>query len=214
MRKHIVLSFIILISTCIILRFQHPVLIYMREHLRELATRNPIGIFPINRGNIPLNPLEDCLDLLLNQSTAQIPTLTLITELKCTVAWSRMRDFLYREGMQRSRIPFLVFWAGKKSEIIGNQDSSLSIGSTVWSGNASPMPKLVLATPGYVDIPFTKGYVEINGSLAHGWFEKDRYVEDVYLHQKQLHLRFGGDFFINGSFGIHPLCSMGRHFSG
>ena len=111
-------------------------------------------------------------------------------------------ELLIQKGYAEVRIPFLVFWAGKKSEIIGNQDTSLSIGSTVWSENASPMPKLVLATPGYVDIPFTKGYVEINGSLAHGWFEKDRNIEDVYLHQKYLHLRFGGDFFINGSFGI------------
>ncbi len=110
--------------------------------------------------------------------------------------------FFLQRGYAEIRIPFLVFWAGKKEEIIGNQDSSLSIGSTVWSGNASPLPKLVLATPGYVDIPFTKGYAEINGSLAHGWFEQDRYVENIYLHQKQLHLRFGGDFFINGSLGL------------
>jgi len=109
---------------------------------------------------------------------------------------------LMQKGYAEVRIPFLVFWAGKKEEIIGNQDTSLSIGSTVWSWNARLMPKLVLATPGYVDIPFTKGYAEINGSLSHGWFEEDRYVEDVYLHQKHLHLRFGGDFFINGSLGL------------
>ena len=111
-------------------------------------------------------------------------------------------EFLIQRGFAEVKIPFLVFWAGRKEEIIGNQDSSLSIGSTVWSANARPMPKLVLATPGYVDVPFTKGYVEINGSLSHGWFEKDRYVNNIYLHQKHLHLRFGGDFFINVSAGL------------
>jgi hypothetical protein len=116
---------------------------------------------------------------------------------------------LIHRGYAQVKTPFIVFWAGKKEEIIGNQDSLLSIGSTVWSGNASPMPKLVLATPGYVDVPFTKGYVEINGSLAHGWFEKDRYVTNVYLHQKHLHLRFGGDYFLNASLGLIHFAQWG-----
>jgi len=107
------------------------------------------------------------------------------------------------------KIPFLELWAGRKEEIIGNQDSLLSIGSTVWSRNALPMPKVVLATPGYVDVPFTKGYVEVNGSLGHGWFEGNRYVENVYLHQKQLHMRFGGDYFINVSGGIIHFAQWG-----
>lgn len=107
------------------------------------------------------------------------------------------------------KIPFLLFRAGRQEEIIGNQDSVLSIGSTVWSMNAHPMPKLVLETPGYVEIPFTKGYAEINGSLSHGWFERDRYVNDVFLHHKQLHLRLGGDFFINGSLGIIHFAQWG-----
>jgi hypothetical protein len=111
-------------------------------------------------------------------------------------------EFLLQSGYVEVKIPFLVFWAGMKEEIIGNHDSILSIGSTIWSANSRPMPKLVLATPGYVDIPFTKGYAEINGSLSHGWFDKERYVNNIYLHQKQLHLRLGGDFLINGSVGL------------
>lgn len=111
-------------------------------------------------------------------------------------------EVLMQRGYAEVKIPFLVFWAGMKEEIIGNHDSILSLGSTVWSSNARPMPKLALATPGYVDIPFTKGYAEINGSFSHGWFDQERYVNNVYLHQKHLHLRFGGDFLINGSFGL------------
>jgi hypothetical protein len=117
--------------------------------------------------------------------------------------------FLLQRGYAEVKTPFLVFWAGRKVEIIGNQDSALSIGSTVWSGNARPMPKLVLATPGYVDVPYTKGYVEVNGSLAHGWFERDRYVKNVFLHQKQLHLRCGGDYFINFSAGLIHFAQWG-----
>lgn len=116
---------------------------------------------------------------------------------------------ILHEGFIEMNTPLLTFRGGMKEEIIGNQDSLLSIGSTVWSQNHRPMPKLVIETPGYVDVPLTKGYIEINGSLAHGWFEKDRYVENVMLHQKHLHLRFGGDFFINGSLGFIHFAQWG-----
>jgi hypothetical protein len=106
------------------------------------------------------------------------------------------------QGYVAIKTPLLTFRAGMKEEMIGNQDSTLSSGGSVWSANARPMPKLVLATPGYVDVPFTKGYVEVNGSLAHGWFEKERYVENVYLHQKHAHIRFGGDSRLNVSLGL------------
>ena len=117
--------------------------------------------------------------------------------------------FLVPRAYVKVKIPFLELWAGRKEEIIGNQDSLLSIGSTVWSWNALPMPKVVIGTPGYVDVPFTRGYVEINGSVGHGWFERDRYVENVYLHEKQLHMRFGGDYFINASLGILHFAQWG-----
>ncbi|WP_446012153.1 capsule assembly Wzi family protein, partial [Candidatus Electrothrix sp.] len=111
-------------------------------------------------------------------------------------------NLVLHQGYAEIKTPLLTFRAGRKEEMIGNQDSTLSTGGSVWSGNARPMPKLVLATPGYVDVPFTKGYVEVNGSLAHGWFEKERYVEDVYMHQKHAHIRFGGDSRLNVSLGL------------
>lgn len=127
-------------------------------------------------------------------------------------AYSRFQQnnvILLPRAYVKVKIPFLELWAGRKEDIIGNQDSLLSIGSTVWSMNALPMPKVVLATPGYIDVPFTKGYVEVNGSVAHGWFEGDRYVKNVFLHQKQLHMRFGGDYFINASLGLIHFAQWG-----
>lgn len=118
--------------------------------------------------------------------------------------------FFLQQGYAQVRTPFLLFRAGmKEGEAIGSQDSLLSIGSTVWSRNARPMPKLVIATPGYIDVPYTKGYVEVNGSLAHGWFEEARYVDNVYLHQKHVHVRAGGDLFINFSMGFLHFAQWG-----
>ena len=116
--------------------------------------------------------------------------------------YGEKNELVLHQGYIEIKTALLTFRAGRKEEVIGNQDSILSTGGSVWSANARPMPKLVLATPGYVDVPFTKGYVEVNGSLAHGWFEKERYVENVFLHQKHAHIRFGGDFRLNVSLGL------------
>jgi len=118
------------------------------------------------------------------------------------------RGYLHEAYLEIRNSWFLVR-AGKKEEVTGNQDTTLSLGSTIWSGNARPMPMLVAGTPGYIDIPFTGGYAEVNALLAHGWFESDRYVKNVFLHRKHLHLRFGGDFFINGSVGFQHVAQWG-----
>ena len=78
---------------------------------------------------------------------------------------------------------------GRQEEVIGLVDSTLSLGSTTWSRNTTPMPKAVLQTPEYVSVPGTDGFVGVRGYLAHGWFESDRFVEDAYLHQKNAYLR-------------------------
>lgn len=117
--------------------------------------------------------------------------------------------YVIHQGYAEIKSPYLVLRAGRKEEVIGNQDTLLSQGAATWSSNHTPIPELVLATPGYIDVPFTKGYVEVNGSLSHGWFEKDRYVENVYLHQKHLHMRVGGDFFINASVGLIHFAQWG-----
>jgi hypothetical protein len=126
--------------------------------------------------------------------------------------YSRLKQneaFYMHQGYAEIKSPYLVFWAGRKEEIMGTQDSLLSIGSATWSRNVRPIPKLVVATPGYVAVPFTKGYLELNGALAHGWFEQGRYVENVYLHQKHLHVRIGGDYFINASLGLIHFAQWG-----
>ncbi|MGC9472486.1 MAG: capsule assembly Wzi family protein [Bacteroidales bacterium] len=118
------------------------------------------------------------------------------------------RGTLHEAYVEMQNSWFLIR-AGKKEEITGNQDTTLSLGSTIWAGNARPMPMLVAGTPGYIDIPYTGGYAEVNALLAHGWFERDRYVKNVFLHRKHLHLRFGGDFFINGSLGLQHFAQWG-----
>lgn len=86
------------------------------------------------------------------------------------------------------------FVAGRRREIIGSQDSTLSSGGTLWSGNALPMPMLRLGTSDYIRLPILKHWLQVKGVFAHGWFENSRpFSKDVFLHYKSLYLKFGKD---------------------
>ncbi len=82
----------------------------------------------------------------------------------------------------------LEVWAGRRREVIGLVDSSLSSGSYAWSGNALPLTKIQVAIPDYIP---HKGLFSIKGFYAHGWFESGRFVNNAMLHQKALYGRFG-----------------------
>lgn len=99
--------------------------------------------------------------------------------------------------------------AGMWEEVIGSREPSLSSGSIIWSGNARPMPKIQIGTPGYVDVPYTHGYAEVSGLLAHGWFIDDRYVEDVLLHHKNIYFRLGGPLPVNLHYGFNHYAQWG-----
>lgn len=82
----------------------------------------------------------------------------------------------------------LEVWAGRRRELIGLVDSTLSSGSYAWSGNALPMLKIQIAVPDYLPRHSLFGF---KGFYAHGWFENDRVFRNTMLHQKALYGRFG-----------------------
>ncbi|MFP4557038.1 MAG: capsule assembly Wzi family protein [Bacteroidales bacterium] len=98
---------------------------------------------------------------------------------------------------------------GAWEETIGNEYTPLSSGSILWSDNARPLPKIEVGTPGFVEVPYTKGYAEVSGSLAHGWFEEGRYVQNVYLHRKYIYGRVGGSLPVNITFGLMHVAQWG-----
>ena len=98
--------------------------------------------------------------------------------------------------------------AGARRETFGNQHNPLSSGSLLYSGNARPIPKIA-ASSDYIPVPFSKGYIEFKGYLSHGWFEKDRYTENPFLHHKNAYVRVGGDFPINAHYGFHHYAMWG-----
>jgi Capsule assembly protein Wzi len=101
-------------------------------------------------------------------------------------------QFLIPEAYLKAKFGAFEIYAGRRKEIFGLVDSTLSSGSYIWSGNALPMPKIQISTPNFVPLGFTKGFLSFKGNYAHGWFENSRTdVKNFYLHQKSLYFRLG-----------------------
>lgn len=97
---------------------------------------------------------------------------------------------LVPEAYVKVRRGIFELYVGRRREIFGLVDSTLSTGSYAWSGNAMPVPKIQLAIPEFTPIGFTKGLVAIQGTYAHGVLGGS-YIRNTMLHQKSLYLRIG-----------------------
>lgn len=98
---------------------------------------------------------------------------------------------LLPEAYVKVRRGVFEVYAGRRREKFGLADSTLSTGSYAWSGNAMPVPKIQLAIPIFTPIRFTKGWVAVQGTYAHGYLDASGYINNTMLHQKSLYLRFG-----------------------
>ncbi|HEV7382798.1 MAG TPA: capsule assembly Wzi family protein [Dyadobacter sp.] len=94
------------------------------------------------------------------------------------------------EAHAKIRFRFLEFYAGRRREVVGLGDSTLSSGFYAGSGNAIPIPKIQIGTIGYVPFAFKK-FLSVNASFAHGWINEPPYMYAARLHQKQVYFRLG-----------------------
>ncbi|GAB3954747.1 capsule assembly Wzi family protein [Spirosoma harenae] len=101
------------------------------------------------------------------------------------------RNLLLPEAYVKVRRGIFEAYVGRQREKFGLADSTLSTGSYAWSGNAMPIPKLQISIPTFTPIGFTKGWVAVQGTFAHGYLDASGYINNTMLHQKSLYLRFG-----------------------
>lgn len=97
--------------------------------------------------------------------------------------------FLLPEAYLKVRYGAFEFYGGRRREIMGLVDTTLTSGSYIWSGNALPMPKIQISIPNYRQIG--KSSIFIKGGMSHGWFGDQGYVKNYYLHQKWFYGRIG-----------------------
>lgn len=98
--------------------------------------------------------------------------------------------FLLPEAHAGVRFKMMELWAGRRKEVMGLGDTTLSSGFYAMSGNSLPIPKIQIGTVGFTPLKFTKNFVAIHGGFAHGWIDSD-YIQGIRLHQKFLYFRFG-----------------------
>ena len=100
------------------------------------------------------------------------------------------QQVLLPEAYAKIRFGKVELWGGRRRQILGLVDTLLSSGSYSVSNNALPMPQIQIAIPDYIPIGFLGKAVAFKGQLAHVWFNVP-YVQNAYIHQKALFLRFG-----------------------
>ncbi len=100
---------------------------------------------------------------------------------------------------------------GKREEYLGCQDSVLSCGGILFSKNTRPMPKITAGIEHFTPVPFTQGWIEVKGAIAHGWFTDNTYMKDVYLHHFYAYGRVGGKLPVHLSYGVDHVAQWGGY---
>jgi hypothetical protein len=102
------------------------------------------------------------------------------------------------EAYGKLRVSIFELMGGRKKEIMGLVDSSLSSGAFAISGNALGIPKIQLSIPEYYRIPILGNFFSLKGNFALGWIgetpiQSSLYLSQVqtYFHQLSLYGRFG-----------------------
>ena len=109
---------------------------------------------------------------------------------------------------------FVEIGSREQNQVV--RDNLLSSGSFVKGTNAKPIPQIHVGTNGFWNVPYTKGWVQINFDFGYGKFldgnyreqrfndaqdVNESYAKGIYYHQKHLYIRqFGGTgyWFENG----------------
>jgi hypothetical protein len=101
----------------------------------------------------------------------------------------KQSDIMLTEAYLSGRRGRWEIWAGRRKEVYGLGDTTLSGGLYAWSGNARPMPKIQIGTRDYIN--FLGKWLGVNMSWSHGMFDSQGLLKGDMLHQKSLYGRLG-----------------------
>ncbi len=99
--------------------------------------------------------------------------------------------------------------AGIRPMIYETQDTALTMGSMIFSGNSQPLPHVTIGIDQYRPFPGLFGYFEIKGGLTHAWMADNVYMRRSFLHHKFAGVRFGGRLPVNISYEFHHAAQWG-----
>ena len=101
--------------------------------------------------------------------------------------------------------------AGIRPMMYETQDTALTMGSMIFSGNSQPMPHVTIGIDRYVAFPGTFGYMEVKGGLTHAWMADNIYVNHAFIHHKFAAVRVGGRLPVNISYEFHHAAQWGGY---
>ncbi len=108
-----------------------------------------------------------------------------------------------------ARLYIFDITVGIKPMIYETQDTALTSGALVFSGNSQPLPHITIGIDKYVPVPGCYGYFELKGGLTHAWMPDNVYIQHCLLHHKFIGLRFGGRLPVNFSYEFHHAAEWG-----
>ncbi|CCH53508.1 hypothetical protein BN8_02607 [Fibrisoma limi BUZ 3] len=162
--------------------------------LAASTTRTPFWLRANQYGIVPANSPGGLFIVGANGRIGrEIPTrkLQLTYGLEAVGVFSKSSKVLLPEAYVSAQLGKFYVYGGRRKEIIGLGDSTLSSGFYSWSQNALPMTKIQIGTNGFVPLGFTNGLIAINAFYSHGWFPDTDSIRNSYLHQKVLFGRIG-----------------------
>lgn len=114
--------------------------------------------------------------------------------------------------------------AGMKANDRSLFDSPLGVGDIVLSDNARPVPQVRLGFIDFQDIPFTRGWVQIQGEVAYGKFTDSDWLRnrfnhynsfittDVWFHYKRCYFRTNPDQPFSVTVGMQHAAQFGGYY--
>ena len=175
----------------------------------SLGKQIPFWMLSNNFGKYSLSNAQAFAGIHLERSFTQGKNLDYFYGVEGVARLDKSSEAYLHQWYVGGKLWFTRIWAGAREEVYGNQDMVLSSGGLLWSGNARPMPKMMIDVPEYTTIPFTFKLVEFKGGMSHGWFEDDRYVKNAWLHHKYGYIRFGGWLPVKFHYGMHHFAQWG-----
>jgi hypothetical protein len=175
-----------------------------------LLASNKYGIYSVNKNQLYAR---------ISAVKTSIKTIDVYYGIDLVENYSKNNNLFIQQLYGAVKFHSIHLKGGLKEDFYCNHDSILSIGGTLWSTNARPIPQIYLGIPEFTYVPFTKKFFEIKGGISHGWLgEKDQFVKNAYLHSKYLVGRFGpekiklqlGLYHVAQWGGTSPIDSIGK----
>ena len=115
----------------------------------------------------------------------------------------------FNQAYAHVRLYIFDVTVGIKPMIYEMQDTALSMGSMLFSGNSQPLPRITIGIDRYIPFPGCYGYLELKGGLTHAWMVDNVYMRGSFLHHKFAALRVGGRLPVNVSYEFHHAAEWG-----